>query len=469
MFFERISGFRHSLVFRLTLLYTTIFTISIFLALFIFYAVIISRINARTDRGLNDKMNEFSTLLVSRGIEAVKEHMNAEAEAIGTNKVFFRLLTTEGEQIVSSDLGPWKEIGISRIALKDLAREGSVFETLKLPGWEYKARVLCRIAEPGRIMQIGESLKEDDSLFRIFREIFRDVVVFVLALAAVSGWFMAKRSLSGVEKLTQTAMAIADGAMEKRVPLTGRGDEIDRLSRVFDHMLDRIQSLITEMKEVTDNIAHDIKSPITRIRLLSEVTLTTEKSVDEYQMLTACTVEECDRLLGMINTMLEISETKAGVSTLSLSEVDISPLIEEGCDLFRPLAEGKGLRVEMNTPTQCLLSGDKSKLQRVLSNLLDNAIKYTPPGGKITVSAEEVDKKVIISVQDTGIGISPEEIPRIFDRFFRADKSRSVPGAGLGLSLAQAIVRRHRGEIMVSSSPGSGSTFAVVLPRTKSS
>lgn len=467
MFSERINRFRHSLVFRLTLLYTTIFTISILLAFLIFYAVIISRINARTDSGLIDKMNEFSTLLVSRGIEAVKEHMNAEAEAIGTNKVFFRLFTTEGEEIASSDLGPWK--GISRIALKDLARDGAAFETLKLPGWECKARVLRRIAEPGRILEIGESLKEDDRLFHIFREIFRNVVVFVLALAAVSGWFMAKRSLSGVEKLTQAATAIADGAMEKRVPLTGRGDEIDRLSRVFDHMLDRIQSLITEMKEVTDSIAHDIKSPITRIRLLSEVTLTTGKSVDEYQTLIACTLEECDRLLEMINTMLEISETKAGVSTLSLGEVDISQLIEEGCDLFQPLAEDKGLYVEVNMPTQCLLSGDKNRLQRVLSNLLDNAIKYTPPGGKITVSAEEVDKKIIISVQDTGIGISQEEIPRIFDRFFRADKSRSVPGAGLGLSLVQAIVRRHGGEIMVSSSPGSGSTFTVALPRTKSS
>lgn len=467
MLFERINRFRRSLVFRLTLLHTAIFTVSIFVAFFIFYQVIISKINARTDSGLNDKMNEFSTLLVSRGVEAVKEHMDAEAEAVGFNKVFFRLLTTGEKEIASSDLGPWK--GISGIALKNLAREGLVFETLKLPGWESKARVLYGITQPGTVMQIGQSLKEDEHLFKIFREIFRDVLVFVLGLACLGGWFMAKRSLSGVEELTQTATAIGDGAMEKRVPLTGRGDEIDRLSRVFNHMLERIQSLITEMKEVTDNIAHDIKGPITRIRLLAEVTLTTGKSVDEYQTLTACTVEECDRLLGMINTMLEISETKAGVSTLSLSQVDISSLIEEGCDLFQPLAENKGLLVEVNTPTQCLLSGDKSRLQRAVSNLLDNAIKYTRPGGKITVSAEEVDKKVIISVQDTGVGISPEEIPRIFDRFFRADKSRSVPGAGLGLSLVQAIVQRHRGEIKVSSSPGSGSTFTVALPQTKNS
>jgi len=280
---------------------------------------------------------------------------------------------------------------------------------------------------------------------------------------------MARRSLSGVEKVTQTAMAIANGEMERRVPITGRGDEIDRLSGIFNHMLERIQSLITAMKDVTDNIAHDIKSPITRMRGLAEVTLTIERSLDEYQTMAANTVEECDRLLGMINTMLEISKTEAGVETLSLSEVDVSALIADASDLFYPLAEDNGLYVETNTPSQCLLPCDRSKLQRVIANLLDNAIKYTPPGGKIIISAEEVDKKVIISVHDTGIGISPEEIPHIFDRFFRADKSRSVPGAGLGLSLVQAIVRRHGGQIKVSSSPGVGSTFTVVLPQTRTS
>jgi signal transduction histidine kinase len=264
-------------------------------------------------------------------------------------------------------------------------------------------------------------------------------------------------------------MAIADGAMGKRVPLTGRDDEIDRLSGIFNYMLDHIQSLINEMKEVTDNVAHDIKSPVTRIRGLAEVTLNAERSLDEYQNMAVSTIEECDRLLKMVNTMLEISEDEAGVGSLSFSEVNISALVNDACDLFHPLAEDNGLYVEVNTSAQCLLQGDKSKLQRVIVNLLDNAIKYTPPRGKIIVSVEEVDKKVIISVHDTGMGISSEDLPHIFDRFFRADKSRSVPGAGLGLSLVQAIVRRHRGEIKVSSSPGVGTTFEVVLPLTRTS
>jgi len=166
--------------------------------------------------------------------------------------------------------------------------------------------------------------------------------------------------------------------------------------------------------------------------------------------------------------MLEISEFGAGVATLNITNVDISTLIEEACDLFQPLAEDKGLAIKTKVPPQCLLSGDKSKLQRVVTNLLDNAIKYTPSGGTVTVSAGEGEKEVIISIHDTGRGIAANNIPRIFDRFYRADKSRSEPGTGLGLSLVLAIVQAHGGDIEVNSSPGAGSTFTVVLPRERS-
>jgi heavy metal sensor kinase len=324
------------------------------------------------------------------------------------------------------------------------------------------------MAGPGMVLQIGRSLKDNEELLEDIGQDFRPAIAIVLTLVALGGWFMARKALSGVKEVTQTAMAISDGAMERRVPLTGRGDEIDRLSQTFNHMLERIQSLIKEMREVTDNIAHDLKSPVTRIRGLAEVTLTTGRSLAEYQSMAASTVEECDSLLGMINTMLEISEFEAGVATLSITKVDISGLIKEACDLFQPLAEDKGLVIKSKVPPQCLLSGDKSKLQRALTNLLDNAIKYTPSGGTITASIEEGEKGVIIAVHDTGRGIAANDIPHIFDRFYRVDKSRSESGAGLGLSLVLAIVQAHGGDIEVDSSPDAGSTFTVVLPREKS-
>jgi len=467
MFFEKISKFRRSLAFRLTLLYSAIFAISSLLCFLILYEVMISKIHARTDTVLTTKMREFSSLFTSRGMEALKDEMIGEAESAGTNKLFFRLLTSEGDEIASSDLKEWQELGTSRIALKRVT-EGPVIESLKQPSWRHKARVLYGSIGSGMVLQIGQSLRDDENFFEDVREVFSTLIAIAIPLVAIGGWFMARRSLSGVEKVTQTAIAICDGAMQMRVPLTGGSDEIDRLSGIFNRMLDRMQSLITEMKEVTDNGAHDIKSPITRIRGLAEVTLTTGTSLDDYQTGMANTVEECDRLLKMINTMLEISEAEAGVTTLNLSKVDISVLIEEACDLFQPLAEEKGLPMEINVPPKCFVFCDKERLQQVIANLLDNAIKYTP-SGKIAILAEEADKEVMISIHDTGMGMPSNEIPHVFDRFYRADKSRSVPGSGLGLSLVRAIVQKHGGEVEVSSSPAVGSTFTIVLPKTSPS
>lgn len=468
MFSERMNRFRRSLAFRLMLLYTATFTLSSFVAFIIFYEVVIFRIHARVDSALVLEVKELSSILISKGISSFKEAIILETESEGTDDVFFRLLTNDGEEITSSDLVPWEGIGISRIALNQLVDKKTIFETLKPPNRKHKVRVLYSTVDPGMVLQIGQSLREEEKLFEEFRKIFGTAIVVVLCLGTLGGWLMARRALSGVERITQTAMAISDGAMEKRVPVTGKGDEIDRLSSIFNQMLDRIHFLITEMKEVIDNIAHDLRSPITRIRGLAEVTLTNGKYLDEYQTMAAGTVEECDRLTRMINTMLEISEAEAGVSALAKSEVDISSLVKEGTDLFQPLAENKSVHIEVHTPSQCLFYGDRGKLQRMLANLLDNAIKYTPSGGRIFVSARKGDHDVMISVQDTGIGISPKDISHIFNRFYRVDKSRSEAGAGLGLSLVGVIARSHGGEVRVNSSPGVGSTFTVVLPTSKS-
>lgn len=469
MFFEKINNLRHSLAFRLTLIYAATCAILSIAVFFIFYQVMISDMMAAADDALTEELKELSSLLASKGMAALGEGINRAAQSAGTGKIFLRVLTIDGKEIASSDLGPWRGIGISKTALKDVTQDEPIFETLKPPGWKHKARVMYGMVGPGMVLQIGRSLKDNEELLDDISEDFRSGTAMVLTLVALLGWLMARRALSGVKDVTQTAMAISHGAMEKRVPLTGRGDEIDRLSQTFNHMLERIQFLISEMREVTDNIAHDLKSPITRIRGLAEVTLTTERSLDEYQTMAASTIEECDSLLGMVNTMLEISEFEAGVATLSMTNVDISALIAEACDLFQPLAEEKGLVIKAKVPSQLLLSGDKSKLQRALTNLLDNAIKYTPSGGAVTVTVKEGEKRVIITVHDTGVGIAANDISHIFDRFYRADKSRSEPGAGLGLSLVQAIVQAHGGNIQVKSSPGAGSTFTIVLPRESSS
>lgn len=294
---------------------------------------------------------------------------------------------------------------------------------------------------------------------------------FGISIASVAlgslfvGWFMARRALSGVVRLTKTANAVAAGALNERVPVKDRQDEIDQLAITFNGMLEKINALIRGMKEINDNIAHDLRSPITRMRGVAEAALTNESSFEAHRLLAGDVVEQCDRLLGMINTMLDVSEAEAGVSKLFIEEIDITEIIEDAVELFLPMAEDKNITIKIQTISDVRLSSDRRKLQRIVGNLLDNAIKFTPPGGVITISVSSEAERIVIEVKDTGVGISEKDRTQIFDKFFRADRSRSEPGTGLGLSLARAFVSSLGGSISVRSFLGHGSTFTVVIPR----
>jgi signal transduction histidine kinase len=231
-------------------------------------------------------------------------------------------------------------------------------------------------------------------------------------------------------------------------------------------MLDRIQALVAGMQEVTDNIAHDLRSPIARIRAAAELALHDVKDPEEYTEVMAHTISECDRLLSLVETMLFISEIESGTRPSRKEDVDLSFLVHEACDLFQPLAEDKriALSVQQSTPT-CHIAGEPATLQRMIANLLDNALKYTEKGGRVTVRLEAVQNEAILVFEDNGIGISPENLPHIFDRFYRCDKSRHQSGTGLGLNLARAIVQEHDGEIHVSSQYGQGTVVTVRLPQ----
>jgi signal transduction histidine kinase len=277
---------------------------------------------------------------------------------------------------------------------------------------------------------------------------------------------MARRALVGVATVTRTARRISEGSLEKRVPVKKGTDEIDQLALTFNQMLDRIETLVTGIKEMSDNIAHDLKSPITRIRGIAEVSLTSGSSLPEYESMAAGTIEECDRLLDMINTMLIISRTEAGVNQLDHQNLDITGLVHEACDIFRSPAEDKGLRLVCSGDHNIRISGDRRLLQRMVANLLDNAIKYTPANGRVDISVTvRAEQPVQITIQDDGRGISEKDQAHIFERFYRCDPSRSQAGTGLGLSFARAVARAHKGEIIVASVPGEGSTFTVTLPK----
>jgi heavy metal sensor kinase len=460
---------RHTLAFRLTLWYAGIFLLSSALAFLFFYLLITSMIRERTDQDLLDEVRNLVSIRRTEGIEAAQRQAVLEAQAAGEKKIFFRFLYPTGIVFSSSNMSYWRDIGINRNAVNRLLKSDQpVFDTVNTPDRRHKIRILYSLVSPSIVMQLGQSMENYYRLIEAFRKIFITTMAIVFVLAAGVGWFLARRALGGVETVTWTARRISEGNLNERVPVKKREDEIDRLAITFNQMLDRIQNLVSGIKEMSDNIAHDLKSPITRIRGMSEISLTTGESLAEYQKTAASTIEECDRLLDMINTMLIISKTEAGVNHLEKKEMDIGAVVSNACELFQTLAEDKGLTLTCDITGTFPLCGDNRLIQRMIANLLDNAIKYTPPNGSVAVSVRAgSDESRIITVKDTGIGISAEDLPHIFERFYRCDPSRSQSGTGLGLSFSQAIARAHGGDITVTSMPNRGSTFEVILPKTR--
>jgi heavy metal sensor kinase len=464
---QKITDIRHTLAFRLTLWYAGIFMLSAGVAFFFFYLLITSVMRQQTDQALSSEIRTFSSILSTQGPEAVKRQAFLQAQAAGEKKIFFRLLYITGQVFSSSNMSYWRDLGINRAAVNRLLDSRKpIFDTIHIPDRKHKVRVLYAVIGPGMILQLGQSMENHTRVIEVFRKVFITTMVILFALAVVVGWFMARRALVGVETVTRTARRISEGSLEKRVPVKKRADEIDQLALTFNQMLDRIETLVTGIKEMSDNIAHDLKSPITRIRGIAEVSLTAGSSLQEYESMAAGTVEECDRLLDMINTMLIISRTEAGVTQLDCQNLDIANLVRAACDIFQSPADDKGLTLAYSGPDNISIAGDMRLIQRMVANLLDNAIKYTPANGKIDVNvAGGVNQSVQIAVRDNGRGISEKDREHIFERFYRCDPSRSQAGTGLGLSFARAVARAHNGEIIVNSTPDEGSTFTVKLPK----
>jgi signal transduction histidine kinase len=401
-----------------------------------------------------------------QGEGSFKTVISIETESEGVGNVFFRLLDQAGSEIAATNMSSWKDVGTDPGTLERVKGGGSpVFETVSIPGQAYKARIAYGAVAPDRFLQIGFSLKDDARFLETFREVFVPSILIIMVFSTVIGWFMARHALVGLTEVTRTALDISEGALDKRVQIYAGGDEIEQLVVAFNRMLDRIHDLVKGLREVTDDIAHDLRTPIARIRGLAEAELNAGKSGGESEKLAADTIEECDNLLHMINTMLEISEIEAGIGEASKVQVDLTQVIEEALDLFRPCAEDKSVRLVSHVPERALIRGSVHGLQRIIMNLLDNAIKYTPAGGIVSVSLRDETDPMEIVVHDTGIGISEEDLPLVFNRLYRCDSSRSLPGFGLGLSLATAVARAHGGNIAATSQPGMGTTFTVTLAR----
>ena len=464
MFLKTLRSLGHTLALRLTLWYAGIFAASSIVAFALVYASVVAVVQDRTDEDLEGDTEEFVSFMQSGGLDRVKTEMAKETQGEEASHDFIRLWAPDGRQILATDLSSWPGLGnpLDVLARVDSTDE-PILATLALPGRADKVRIIYGTIAPGLVLEFGESLEEDEELIAA---LLRGFLIATL-LGGPIGWFMARRALRGVQEVTRTATEIADGALHRRVEVRFQGDELDTLARTFNTMVDRIQALVIGMREMTDNLAHDLRSPLGRIRASAETSMTSGGSKAEAEAMAAATTEECDRLLEIINTTLDIAEAESGAAKLKLTDIDLVELVHDALELFQPIAEDKQITITGDFPDHCHLHGDRQRLQRVVANLLDNGLKYMPAGGRVTIKLVAEGERVTLSIEDTGIGISSNESARIFERFYRCDRSRSKQGNGLGLSLALAFVRAHGGDITVNSTPAQGSTFTVVLPRSR--
>jgi signal transduction histidine kinase len=370
------------------------------------------------DSELLDEIQLYSAILSEEGLERVKDEIAGEGVTEDPEEEFYRLLTMNGEVIASTDLSSWGTVDISESLgrLQD-GKLDHIIQTLTVLETDDKARMISAVIGPGVVLQIGETLEDAEDYLEIFRNWFLILLFIVMILSSIIGWLIAKQALLDMEDVTETAFEISKGAYDRRVQVKDRFDEIRRLGSTFNSMLDRIQSLLMSMKEVNANIAHDLRSPLTRIRGIAEMSLMQERSVDEYKNMAASTIEECDRLIEMINTMLEITEIESGIKEPRIEKLDVAKLIRDARELFLPIANEKKIKITDDIPDQLSARGDRKNLQRIVSNLLDNAIKYTPDGGAVTIAAKAEEKRINLTFKDTGIGISKTDLPHIFERF----------------------------------------------------
>jgi signal transduction histidine kinase len=284
-------------------------------------------------------------------------------------------------------------------------------------------------------------------------------------LSAVGGAWLAWRAIKPVQAVAATAHRIvATGDLSARVEGVQRNDEVGDLVRQFNTLLERNGNLLRAMREALDNVAHDLRTPLTRLRAGAEMALQQTDNPEGSREALADCIEETDRIQRLLETLLDISAAENGVLRLQREHLDVGSLLQSVAELYALVAEEKSIAIEVAPGASVSLNGDPTRLRQVVANLVDNAVKYTPAGGKVMLGVEGREDRVFITVRDTGPGIPAEEQDKIWQRLYRGDHSRSQRGLGLGLAMVKALVEAHGGRVTVANQPAGGAVFTVELP-----
>ena len=445
---------------RLAAWYLGTFLVSTVVIGVLTYGLLGSLLEQRDHDIIQSTLREYATRYQAGGLPALARAIESEQRSGTREPLFVRLV------------GPFEDV-----LLYSLPETWGAFDLEALPGgpndiWSQvrssdRNAVLevATIDLGDAVLQVGKTSEARNQLLSNFRRVLMLGAGLALIIGVVGGVFLTRSTLKPLRDLRDAVRRILQtGQTDDRVPVYDTEDTVDELSTLFNAMLARITTLILGMRNALDHVAHDLRTPMTRLRVTAESALATNDPAKYREALSDC-LEESERVLSMLTTLMDISEAETGTMKLNVTRVALAALVQEVVDLYEDTAEDAGVTLHAHVPADLAVPADRDRLRQALANLVDNAIKYTPRSGRVDVSAAADADAVMIRVADTGRGISAQDLPRIFDRLYRGDESRTTRGLGLGLSLVRASVEAQGGSVTVKSNPGNGSVFEIRLPR----